>query len=130
MSYIEDVSALAWNSSKEDSDPLFADCILSHKEKLVTHAQSVERVGVPAENPSAFEKEVARLLKDPEGTAAAISKANVESVQAAADAMAEKAKAMAASAAANVSAQKAEAAEQKKADVAEAKADAKADAKK
>lgn len=67
------IAATAWNNTKDASDPVFADCILTHREKLMTHAESVQRVGVPSENPSAFEVEVGRLLDEQKAKAKAAS---------------------------------------------------------
>lgn len=108
MSYIEDVAALAHANTKAVEDPDWNGCILSYREKAVTHAQSVAAAGVPSENPSDFEKEVGKLLKDSDGTAAAIGKAKVDAAQANADAAAERAKAVAASVAVDAKAKKAE----------------------
>lgn len=66
------ITATAWNNVKDASDPVFANCILSHREKLAAHAESVQRVGVPAENPSDFEVEVARLLEEAKPKAKAV----------------------------------------------------------
>lgn len=131
MSYIEDVSALAHNNTKAAEDPDWNGCILSYREKAVTHAQAVERSGLAGnDNPSDFEKEVVKLLKDPEGTAAAISKGKVDAAQANADAAVERAKAVAAGAVADAKVAKADAAAQKKTDDADAAEAKKAEAKK
>jgi len=126
MSYIEEVAALAHNNTNNDPQvPEFKDCIQSFREKAVTHAQAVAANGVPSENPSDFEVEVGKLLKDPDGTAAAIGKAKVEAAQANADAAADRAKAVAAGVAADAKAAKDAAAETKKADAKAEKAEAK-----
>lgn len=116
MSYIEDVAALAHNNTKEDGIPLFNDCQFDFKQKCVAHAETVQRSGLAGnDSPTDFEKEVARLLAEPDKTEAAIRKARVDAANAAADAAQERAKAVAASAAAEA-----------KAATADAKADAKA----
>lgn len=51
----------AWNAVRDVTDPVFKDCILHHREKLTTHAESVIRTGLP-EAPTDFEKKVAELL--------------------------------------------------------------------
>lgn len=58
---IAGIAATAWNNVR-GADPAFNECILSHREKLLTHAEAVQRTGVPTENPSDFEIEVGRLL--------------------------------------------------------------------
>lgn len=122
MSYIEDVACLAHNNSNSDPQvPEFNACIQSFREKRLTEAQAVEKSGLAGnENPSDFEKEVVKLLKDPDGTAAAISAAKVAAAQANADVAVERAKAVAASAAAEAEAVKVADAEAKKAESAKA----------
>ena len=62
---IEAVAALAWNATKDKADPEFAGCILTHQQKLVDTARGVEGTGLVE---TAFDREVARLLADPDGT--------------------------------------------------------------
>lgn len=119
---INDVAAQAWNNTKDEADPAFNDCILEHRQKLITHAQSVADKGVPIEGASAFEKEVAALLKDPKKTEAAVRKARVAAIQAQSDALAAKAKEVAKEAAAEAKESAADAKAEAKAGAAEAKA--------
>jgi hypothetical protein len=94
---INDVAAEAWNNTKDKADPDFNNCILEHRQKLITHAQSVADKGT-LEGASDFEKEVAALLKDPKKTEAAIKKSHSAALQAQSDALAAKAKELAAEA--------------------------------
>jgi hypothetical protein len=94
---INDVAAEAWNATKDKADPVFGDCILDHRMKLISHAQSVADKGLVGEA-SAFEKEVAKLLKDPAKAEAAIRKSQAAALQAQSDALATKAKELAAEA--------------------------------
>lgn len=112
--YIEEVAALAHNLTKEPGIPDFEGCIQNYREKQLTHAEAVERSGVPADSPSEFEIKVGELLADPVGTQAALSKAKVDAANAVAAAMAENAKAVAASASAEVKEAKAAAKEEVK----------------
>jgi hypothetical protein len=114
MSHIADIAAEAWNSTKPKEDPLFADCILTHQQNLVTLAESVERVGLPTENPTEFDKAVKDLLDHPDKAAAAIGKTKIAAAQANADAAAVRAKDVAAGVAAEAKAAAAAKAEGKK----------------
>jgi hypothetical protein len=99
MAKIEEVAAVAWDETKEKTDPAFADVQLDFQQKLVTHAQTVQDHGLKGnENPSAFEKKVEELLKSPEKVEAAVKKARVATAQAQADAFTTKAKELAAEA--------------------------------
>ncbi len=60
---IEQVAALAWNLTKDDADPLFHLCQKTHQDKLVYHAQDVQRGG-PADD--AFEAKVKDVLANPD----------------------------------------------------------------
>jgi hypothetical protein len=119
---IEAVAALAWNATKDKTDPEFDGCILTHQQKLVDAARGVEGTGLVE---SAFDKEVAKLLADPDGTYAAINKGKIAASQAVVDAVAANHKKLEEDLAAE---QKAFAAEAKE-EAAEAKAEAAADAK-
>lgn len=114
MRYIEEVAALAHNLSKEPGTPDFDGCIQHYREKQLAHAEAVERSGVPAENPSAFEIKVGELLGSSVGTQAALSKVKVDQANAVAAAMQEHAKAVAASASAEAKEAKAAAKEDAK----------------
>lgn len=57
------ITAAAWNATKDVGDPEFAGCILSHREKLLTHAEAVQRLGVTGENPTDFERKCAELFE-------------------------------------------------------------------
>lgn len=50
----------AWNAVRGE-DPVYAETAGPFREKLTTHAESVQRTGVPSENPSPFETEFGRL---------------------------------------------------------------------
>lgn len=60
---IEQAAALAWDLTKADTDPPFSDCLLDHQQKLIYHAQDVQRGG-PADD--GFERKVREVLANPE----------------------------------------------------------------
>jgi aspartate/tyrosine/aromatic aminotransferase len=95
---INDVAAEAWNATKDKADPAFNDSIPDHRQKLITHAQSVKDKGVPSEGATDFDKKVAELLAHPDKTEAAIKKSHAAELQAQSDALAVKAKELAAEA--------------------------------
>lgn len=99
---INDVAAEAWNATKAKEDPLFDDCILDHRMKLISQAQSVADKGLPGGDLAAattdFEKKVADLLAHPDKTEAAIRKSKAAALQAQSDAFGAKAKELAAEA--------------------------------
>lgn len=68
------ITAAAWEATKDDDDPSFNACILSHRQKLLTHAEAVQRLGVTGENPSDFERKVAELTEAAKPKAAAAKK--------------------------------------------------------
>lgn len=81
---IEAVAALAWNATKDAADPEFGSCILVHQQKLVDHARAVQNSGLVE---SDFDKKVAELLADPDGTYAAINKGKISASQAVVEAV-------------------------------------------
>lgn len=85
------VAEAAWNLVR-GVDPVFSACIVSHREKLMTHAEAVQRTGVPAENPSDFEVEVGRLLAEqkPKAKAATAAESAADKKAEAADVKAAK----------------------------------------
>jgi len=60
---IEQAAALAWDLVKADTDPPFSHCLLDHQQKLIYHAQDVQRGG-PADD--GFERKVKEVLAHPE----------------------------------------------------------------
>ena len=66
---IEQAAALAWDLVKAETDPPFSSCLLDHQQKLIYHAQNVQRGG-PADD--AFELKVREVLADPKAAIVAI----------------------------------------------------------
>jgi hypothetical protein len=66
---IEQAAALAWDLVKADADPPFSHCLLDHQQKLIYHAQDVQRGGPVSDD---FERKVKDVLANPEQAIAEI----------------------------------------------------------
>ena len=59
---IEQVAAMAWDLVRADDDPPFSSCTIDHREKLIYHAQNVQKSDLASD---AFEQKVKDVLANP-----------------------------------------------------------------
>jgi hypothetical protein len=57
------LAAAAWNDTKDEADPVFVDCALDHKNRLIYEAGCVARGGAAT---SVFERRVAEIIASQE----------------------------------------------------------------
>ena len=79
---IEQAAAMAWDLIRADNDPPFSSCTIDHREKLIYHAQNVQKSGLASD---AFEQKVKDVLANP-GAAIAALKAMQKALEAEFDA--------------------------------------------
>lgn len=59
---IEQAAAMAWDLVRADNDPPFSSCTIDHREKLIYHAQNVQKSGLASD---VFEQKVKDVLANP-----------------------------------------------------------------